>query len=182
VQDAQSQLFQPLQLNQDGSYTARPLDSLDTIAARELHMAGQPATRSAIAGEVQNIIQMNQDRYPTLACNPQMLGNGWTLRLGHPEAMQPQQQCAPQTQYDAPQPARMAQPAPPAEVPPPPRPVVEAAPAVYQPNPVGAIAGGLIGGALLALTRPRWEPGYYYGGAPAYYGGGYYPHHYWHHR
>ncbi len=41
VQQAQSKLFQPLQLNQDGSYTARPLDSLDTIAARELHMAGQ---------------------------------------------------------------------------------------------------------------------------------------------
>jgi hypothetical protein len=184
VATAQSRLFQPLQLNRDGTYTAQPFDSLDTIAAREIHMANQPATKSAIAGEVQRIIQMNQDRYPGLASNPEFLGNGWTLRLSDAAAQNYQQ--PPQADYAPPQ--RVAQPLPPADVPPPQRVVQPAPQYAYQPNPGGELAagvGGFIGGALMTSLFRRPDYGYYDGygyGGNVYYGGGYHHPHYWHRR
>ncbi len=72
---------QPLNLNGDGTYTVQGHDALSTIAERDLHRHGQRATKTAIASEIEQIIALNKDKYPTLDRQKEYLGNGWRLRL-----------------------------------------------------------------------------------------------------
>lgn len=87
--ESQRQRMQPLDFNQDGTYTVKYGDSLSTIAERALKMTGQPINRQTIGAEVNAIIEANRDRYPTLECNADFIRDGWKLHIPKPGGQQP---------------------------------------------------------------------------------------------
>jgi hypothetical protein len=79
VSDQQRQ--QPLEVNERGRYQVVYGDSLSTIAERNLKGSGLAADRKSVEAEVQNIVNANKNRYPSLDCNNHFIKTGWTLDL-----------------------------------------------------------------------------------------------------
>lgn len=77
---SKASLSHPLELNPNGTYTVRDGDSLSTIAERAL---GGPsaANPDAIKAEVRQMVAMNQDKYPSLCSNPDLIQDGWHLKI-----------------------------------------------------------------------------------------------------
>lgn len=87
----QATLNKDLKVNNDGTYTVQYPDCLRSIAARELHMMGKKATKHAIDTETDRLVELNKDRYPSLAKNRDLIlggsqhdgktSEGWRLKL-----------------------------------------------------------------------------------------------------
>ncbi len=75
------QRHQPLEVNERGRYQVVYGDSLSTIAERNLKSSGLAADRKSVEAEVQNIVNANKNRYPSLDCNNHFIKTGWTLDL-----------------------------------------------------------------------------------------------------
>lgn len=76
---------QPLDFNQDGTYTVKFGDCLETIAERSIRMVGGPVNRDAINAQVNAIVEANHDRYKTLDCNRDYIRDGWKLKVPRPQ-------------------------------------------------------------------------------------------------
>jgi hypothetical protein len=111
LQENKASRNQPLPLDRDGLYTVRHADCLETIAQRELRAEGRVVNSKTTKEEVQRLIQLNREQYPTLDCNPEYLGDGWKIRLrGAPQEppvrpdlqAAPADQCPPRGRFSAP--------------------------------------------------------------------------------
>lgn len=87
-QQSEKNRVQPFKENQDGTYTVEYGDSLWTVAERTLKAQGdgKPTTKE-IKDEIQAYVDLNDDVYKSLACNPDYIRTGWKLKV--PGAHQP---------------------------------------------------------------------------------------------
>jgi len=105
---------QPLELNKDGTYTVKHNDALDTIAERELRAEGKAINSKSIKAEVQKLVDLNKEKYPCLEANPELIQDGWRLKMGRGHHRQPDRDHEPE--HHKPRPPRdQSRPASPSE-------------------------------------------------------------------
>lgn len=66
---------------EDGPYTVKFGDCLESIARRELKKEGKATDSAAIETEKQKIIDLNKDHYKSLKTNSEFIKDGWKLKL-----------------------------------------------------------------------------------------------------
>ncbi len=64
------------------NYQVKQGDTLYSIAENQVTNNGMACpTPDAISAEEERIIQANKDKYPSLECNPNLIGKGWDLKI-----------------------------------------------------------------------------------------------------
>ncbi len=66
---------------EDGAYTVKFGDCLESIAKRELKKENKATDGNAIKAEVAKIIALNHDHYKSLDTNSEFIKDGWKLKL-----------------------------------------------------------------------------------------------------
>ncbi|HEY9681674.1 MAG TPA: hypothetical protein V6C86_08835 [Oculatellaceae cyanobacterium] len=66
---------------EDGPYTVKFGDCLESIARRELKKEGKATDSASIEAEKQKIIDLNKDHYKSLTTNSEFIKDGWKLKL-----------------------------------------------------------------------------------------------------
>lgn len=84
-QDYKKSLNEPLDLNDDGTYTVKRGDCLSSVAARELVREGMEIDKQTITDEVKHLIELNKDKFKSLDCNKEYLDVGWNIKVNDNE-------------------------------------------------------------------------------------------------
>lgn len=71
----------PLNLDDDGRYKVMGGNSLSSIATRALLMRGESTGWRAVNAEMDRIVEMNADIYPSLKRDRQFIKEGWKLKI-----------------------------------------------------------------------------------------------------
>lgn len=72
----------PLGLDEEGQYKVLSGNSLSSIAMRSLAMRGKsPNDWSAVENEMDRIVDLNSDKYPSLKTNRAFIREGWNLKI-----------------------------------------------------------------------------------------------------
>lgn len=71
----------PLTLDDEGQYKVMGGNSLSSIAIRALVMRGESIGRRAVNAEMDRIVVMNADTYPSLKRDRQFIREGWKLKI-----------------------------------------------------------------------------------------------------
>jgi hypothetical protein len=85
TQRAERPRWHPLVLDANGEHTVKAGESLSLLACQELRRRGQPVSSRNIAGEIDRIVALNADKYPSLQEHPERIRIGWKLKISDVE-------------------------------------------------------------------------------------------------
>lgn len=71
----------PLDLDERGAHTIKSGESLSVIAFRELRRRGESVNGSSLRTEMQRIVDINREKFPSLKDHPGRIRSGWKLQV-----------------------------------------------------------------------------------------------------